>query len=196
MRISGFFLLAVLALGACTPVKLPDLAGMLGNLPAMRWDARPEAAAWTHSTLMALTAEDAALAGQVPQDVAAFCPGYAKASLPDRRAFWAGLLSATAKYESGFNPAASAQGRYIGLMQISPKSAGNYGCTARTAAELKDGEANLACAVRMVAAEVGRDGVVAGKGSRGIGRAWMPFRKSDSRAEIARWTAAQSYCQG
>ena len=47
----------------------------------------------------------------------------------------------------------------------------------------------------MVSYHVARDGVVAGKGNRGIGRDWMPFRKGGKRAEMAAWVATQSYCQ-
>ncbi len=162
----------------------------------MRWDHRPEASEWTHRSLTAIAARDDVLASQVPDDIAGYCPGYAKASVEDRRAFWSGLLSAVAKYESGWNPAASGGGgRYIGIMQISPKSAANRGCTARSASTLKNGGANLECAVDMVAAQVGNDGVVAGSGNRGVGRDWMPLRKASARAEIAKWTSAQSYCR-
>ena len=162
----------------------------------MRWDHRPEASEWTHRSLTAIAARDDVLASRVPADIAGYCPGYAKASLADRRAFWSGILSAVAKYESSWNPAASGGGgRYIGIMQISPKSAAQHGCTARTAKALKNGGANLECAVDMAALQVGRDGVVAGSGNRGVGRDWMPLRKAKARAEIAKWTSAQSYCR-
>ena len=163
----------------------------------MRWDARPEAAEWTARTLVAIAARDDVLASKVPGDIKTWCPGYSKASLPNRRAFWAGLLSAVAKYESSWNPrAAGGGGRYIGVMQISPKSAANYNCRATSAKALKDGAANLECAVKMMATQVGRDGVVAGKGNRGVGRDWMPLRKSTPRAEMAGWTRKQAYCAG
>lgn len=200
MRIRTFLAgaLAALTLTACAPVRLPDLGALLSGatLPAMRWDHMPAAADWTRRSLIAVANHDAVLATRVPADIATWCPGYAKAALQDRRAFWAGLMSATAKYESGWNPRASGGGgRYIGLMQISPKSAANYGCDARSAAALKDGGANLECAVKMVAHHVENDGVVVGKGNRGIGRDWMPFRKAAKRAEISAWTRSQSYCQ-
>ena len=164
--------------------------------PAMRWDHHPEAAKWTANTLLAVAEEDAVLAQRVPQDVAQWCPGYETASLTERRAFWAGLVSAVGKYESSYNPRASGGGgRYIGIMQISPRSAANYGCDARSASALKDGSANLACAVEMVAHHVERDGMAVGGGNRGIGRDWMPFRKSASRAEMRDWISQQSYCR-
>lgn len=187
-------LLAAALLSACASVTMADLTN---HLPDMRWDARPEAPTWTTSTLAVVTAHDAQLAQMVPADIATFCPGYPKATLTHRRAFWVALLSSTAKHESGFNPKASGGGgRYIGLMQISPRTAAQHDCAARTAAGLKDGTANLTCAVTIMAPNIAADGVVAGSGKRGIGRDWGPFRKASARADIAAWTAKQSYCQG
>ncbi len=191
--VTRLFAAGVLAasLSACVPVKLPKMPSLA--LPAMRWDHRPEASQWTTSTLMAVAARDDVLASRVPGDIAAWCPGYAKAPLQDRRAFWVGLLSAVAKYESSWNPRASGGGgRYLGLMQISPGTASNHGCNS---GGLKDGSANLACAVKIVATQVGRDGVVAGRGNRGIGRDWGPFKSASKRAEMAAWTSKQGYCQ-
>jgi hypothetical protein len=200
MRITPLIapVLAALVLAGCNRIPLPNLASMMASAaqPAMRWDHRPEAAAWTQRTLAAVAQHDDVLASRVPKDIAGWCPGYKAASLPERRAFWAGLLSAIAKYESGWNPRAAGDGgRYIGVMQISPKSAANYGCAARSSAALKDGAANLECAVELVAHHVARDGVVAGKGNRGAGRDWMPLRKSDRRSAISNWTSQQAYCR-
>jgi hypothetical protein len=183
-------------LSACDQV--PDLTAYLpaGLQPAMHWDARPEATTWTSRTLTAVAARDRELAATVPEDIATYCPGYAKAPMGHRRAFWAGLLSATAKYESGHNPKASGGGgRYIGLMQISPRTAQHYGCAADSSSKLKDGGANLECAVQIIAPNVALDGMVAGSGNRGIARDWGPFKKKSVRAEIAAWTSSQSYCQ-
>ena len=49
--------------------------------------------------------------------------------------------------------------------------------------------------VNVTGQPVGGDGVVAGKGNRGIGRDWMPFRKAAKRAEMSAWTRSKSYCQ-
>ena len=164
--------------------------------PGMGWDGRPEATVWTASTLAAVARNDSVLAGVVPGDIKAWCPGYGTASLADRRAFWAGLLSALAKYESSWNPrAAGGGGRYIGLLQISPQTARGYGCKATSAGALKDGAANLACGVQIISRQVGRDTVVAGNGRRGLGRDWGPFNVASKRKSMAGWTARQSYCQ-
>jgi hypothetical protein len=182
------------ALAACSfSTKSPEMAGP----PAMRWDFHPEAPAWTAATFTALEHQGAALATQVPDDIATFCPGYAENTDAERRAFWAGLFSALAKHESTWNPAASGGGgRWIGLMQISPTSASYYGCVADSAAELKDGGANLACAVRIAAVQVARDNMVAGgNGAQGVGRDWAPLRDAEKRADIAAWTRSQSYCR-
>jgi Transglycosylase SLT domain len=125
---------AMIGLSACVPAKLPPLPSLpsLASVlpqptpPVMRWDHRPEAAEWTTRSLAAIARHDDVLASRVPADIQAWCPGYDKNEPKDRRAFWAGLLSAVAKYESTWNPAASGGGgRYIGLMQISPKTAKN-----------------------------------------------------------------------
>jgi hypothetical protein len=189
-----------LVLAGCLPAQEGAGAGATDRpamAPAMAWDHRPEAAEWTAATLAAVARHDAALAGEVPADIAAWCPAYPGQGPEGRRAFWAGLVSTVGRYESGWNPAASgAGGRYVGLMQISPRSAANYGCAATSAAGLKDGAANLTCAVGMVAHHVARDGEVAGAtGRRGIGRDWMPFRKAEARAAMAAWTRAQPYCR-
>ena len=162
----------------------------------MGWDARPEAAGWTISTLAAVARYDSVLAAQVPGDIKAWCPGYEAAELADRRAFWAGLLSVLAKPESSWNPRASGGGgRYIGLLQISPQTARANGCAATSATALKDGAANLRCGVTIMARQVARDGVVVGNGRQGLGRDWGPFRKAELRGQMAAWTASQSYCR-
>ena len=166
-------------------------------MPPMQWDKRPEARDWTAGTLAALQTHDAELAATVPSDIGQWCPGYETATMQDRRAFWSGLMSAVARYESSWNPtAAGGGGRYVGIMQISPRTAAHHACSADTAAELKDGTQNLVCAARIVESGVAMDGVVAGPGNRGVGRDWMPLRDADKRAAMAAWTSAQPYCAG
>jgi hypothetical protein len=80
-------------------------------------------------------------------------------------------------------------------MQISPATARHYNCEAQSTAALKDGAANLACAIRIMSEQVDKDGLVAGGGNRGIGRDWAPFRNASKRADIAEWTRSQSYCR-
>jgi Transglycosylase SLT domain len=191
-------LLASVALSGCValPAKVAVSAAMPAVAPPMRWDHRPEAAEWTRAALAAVATEDAILAQSVPGDIAAWCPGYEAASLENRRAFWVGLMSALAKHESTWNPAAvGGKGKWFGLLQISPATARGNGCGAQSGSALKDGSANLTCAVRIFARDVARDGLVAGKGNRGVGRQWAPFRKSAKRGDMAAWTSAQPYCQ-
>jgi hypothetical protein len=60
---------------------------------------------------------------------------------------------------------------------------------------LKDGEANLQCAVEIMSTQVAKDGLVAGSGNRGIGRDWAPLRSNEKRSAMSAWTSAQPYCQ-
>jgi len=56
------------------------------------------------------------------------------------------------------------------------------------------GEANLSCAIRIMAHTVPRDGVVAAGGG-GVAADWGPFNVAVKRADMADWTRAQSYCR-
>jgi hypothetical protein len=178
---------------ACMQAKKEDVSMAQ---PVMGWDHRPEAPDWTQKTLLAVAEEDHALAAEVPRDIAQWCPGYAEAPIEQRRVFWAGLISALAKHESTWNPAAAGGGgRWIGLTQISPRTAQQYGCEATSSSALKDGAANLSCAVDIAAVQVAKDDAVAGTGAAGMGRDWAPFRNAAKRAEMMSFTSQQSYCQ-
>lgn len=197
--LSRFLAVVVLCMpAACMQTADAPETSSASLLPVMRWDHRPEADNWTAATLAALRSEGAVLESTVPADIASFCPAYAEAPATDRRAFWAGLLSALAKHESTWNPQArGGGGKWIGLMQIAPQTAANYGCDAASANGLTDGAANLQCAVRIAAKQVGRDGAIvsdASGGWRGVARDWAPMRSAEKRADVASWTRAQSYC--
>jgi Transglycosylase SLT domain len=189
-----FGMFAAASVAAC--VKTAPTEEMSFVAPPMQWDHHPEGPEWTESTLVAVSTKDQLLSQRIPADIETWCPGYQDASVEERRAFWTGLLSAVAKYESTWNENASGGGgRWIGLMQISPRSAANYGCNATSVGALKDGEANLQCAVEIMSTQVAKDGLVAGGGNRGIGRDWAPLRSSEKRAAMAAWTSQQPYCQ-
>jgi hypothetical protein len=192
-RVCGVFLGAV-ALTGCIGAQPRDEMSFVS--PPMQWDHHPKAETWTESTLVAISTKDPILSERVPADIETWCPGYAEAPVEARRAFWAGLMSAVARYESTWNPQASGGGgRWIGLMQISPRTASHYGCEATSPGALKDGEANLECAVEIMSTQVAKDGLVAGNGSHGIGRDWAPLRSSEKRAAMAAWTREQPYCK-
>lgn len=167
-------------------------------LPSMAWDHRPEAARWTRAGLAAVDSHGRALVATVPQDIREYCPGYRKASDNERAAFWVGILSALAEHESTWRPdAVGGGGQWFGLTQISPATARGYGCDAKSGKALLNGSKNISCAVRIAAAQVGRDAYVVSDGSgwRGLGRDWAPFRSAAKRDAIAAFTASQPYCR-
>jgi len=158
---------------------------------SMGWDHRPEADQWTQVTMNALQQHGANLPAMVPGDIETWCPHYPEASNVERRAFWTGLLSALAKFESTWNPqAVGGGGLWIGLVQIDPRTAKGHGCEAQTVAALKDGAANLRCAVRIAAHQVPRRGGTVSSGMRD----WGPFHHDYSRSDMASWTRSQPYC--
>lgn len=165
---------------------------------AARWDHRPEAARWTAAQYAALGNEGRALIDTVPTDIEAFCQNYAKADDSDRKAFWIGLFSGLAFYESTWRPgAAGAGGRYRGLLQIWPTSARFYGCDLSHPKGLYDGPTNLRCAARIAAQAVARDKVVAGASGNwgGVAADWPPLRDSAKRRDIAEFTRGLPACQ-
>ena len=187
--------LAAMSLGllvACAPVPTEGAANFATQLPVTRWDHRPEAEDWTRATLAALRSEGAVLLSTMPDDIERYCPAYDAAGPDQRAAFWVGMFSAIAKYESTWNPAASGGGgRYLGLLQISPQTARGVGCDLSEGG-LKDGASNLSCAVRIAANRVpaGPDNIT------GITTDWGPMHDGSKRAEVAAWTSGQSYCKG
>ena len=95
--------------------------------------------------------------------------------------------------ESTHRPGAR-NGPYYGLMQILPATARGYACNVGTGAALKNGAANLSCAVRIMAVTVPRDGVIYGRGGRGVAADWGPMRSSAKRADMAGWLRQQAHC--
>jgi hypothetical protein len=195
MRCALFLSLTFVLLG-CGANGTPDRGSQSFEQAPMRWDFHPEGANWTAASFAALSNHGAPLSDVVPEDIARWCPAYPEASALERNAFWAGLLSTLAKHESTWNPRAVGGGdKWYGLVQISPATARGYGCAARTGDALKDGEANLSCAIRIMAVTVPRDGVVsAGRG--GVAADWGPFWSDRKLEDMVTWTRAQPYCQG
>jgi hypothetical protein len=58
-----------------------------------------------------------------------------------------------------------------------------------------NGAVNLRCAVRIMAQNVERDGVVS-RGMRGVAAEWGPFHSSQRREGMRAWVSEQAYCSG
>ncbi len=187
-------LVAAVTAAGCAPKPVYETP----DVPAMRWDHRPEARQWTLATMNALSSHGAVLAQLTPVDVDQWCPAYREAPIKQRQAFWAGLLSALAKHESWHVPDASGGGGlWLGLLQIDPRTAKGFGCRAQTPSALFDGAQNLACGVRIAASQVAKDNeILGGPGHwRGVARDWAPFRKANKVADMQTWTRSQDYCR-
>lgn len=164
-------------------------------VPRLRWDDHPRGARWTAAVLGALRGHGAPLLDEVPRDIEHWCPAYPDADRGQRAAFWAGLISTLAWHESTHRPrAVGGGGRWFGLVQIAPGTARWRGCAVGTGQALLDGSANLRCGVRIMAATVPRDGVVADD-MRGVAADWGPFHSRRKREDMRDWVRAQPYCQ-
>lgn len=166
-------------------------------VPHTRWAHRPEALIWTRGAMSALKTHGRPLTNMIPKDIATWCPGYISADAAGRARFWTGFLSALAKYESTYRPeAVGGGGKWYGLLQILPATARGYKCHVGTGAALKNGAANLSCAIRIMAVTVPRDGVISGHDRkwRGVAADWGPMRSAAKRKDMAGWLRQQTYC--
>lgn len=175
-------------------------------LPAMAWGDGSGRTAWTaalldemrHAPAVGLSAP-----GLTVNDIAEFCPNYGGKSAENREAFWAGLLSFMATYEtSGFNTANDTREKdgtvSSGLLQLTVKS-DQKTCPFLTRATIHDPEVNLRCGARILAHYVVRDRQISAgfdyNSARGAARYWGPMRDGGKRSATAAWTRRQSYCQ-
>lgn len=168
------------------------------QIPRARWEYRQDGALWTRVVMSAVTTHGQALLSEVPKDIAEWCPAY-PSNPPDKRAaFWAGLISSLARYESTFNPrAVGGGGRWYGLLQIYPPTADFRRCDVRTGEALKNGPNNLNCTVRIMAVTLPRDNAISVKDSRwrGVAADWGPIRTDWMRKDMQRYTRRQTYCR-
>ncbi|MEM7280540.1 MAG: transglycosylase SLT domain-containing protein [Pseudomonadota bacterium] len=171
------------------------------------WSGTEPARDWTLAAELAVAETD--LINQTPTDVKDFCPVYASLSSRDKKRFWAGLLSAMAKFESNFEPRTAftetlrdSKGNNVvsrGLLQISLESANQarYGCGPLTAKTLHDPATNLSCGARILSKWVRDDGAISHAESpiAGGGRYWSVLRPSNQNLrKIKRLTLNFEFC--
>jgi hypothetical protein len=165
--------------------------------PVTRWEHKRGHEMWTRAAMIAVGQHNGGLDSVVPRDIDTWCPAYAQNSPTLRRAFWVGMMSTLARYESTYNPrAVGGGGLWFGLLQIYPDTARRYGCRARSGEDLKDPAMNLSCAARIMARTVARDRAIALHDGRwrGVAADWGPMTSRSKIAEMAGWTARQDYC--
>jgi hypothetical protein len=163
----------------------------------MRWNHVPSHTQWNIAAIEALETHGRALVETVPQDIDRWCPAYAEASEKEREAFWVGFMSALAKHESTYKPSAvGGNGKWFGLLQISPATARGYDCRANSGNDLKVGGENLSCAIRIMAVTVPRDGVISQYDGqwRGVAADWGPLRVDSKRRDMSAWLKEQPFC--
>ncbi len=166
-------------------------------LPEARWDRLSVGRIWTRAVMSAISAHGDDLENTVPRDIDKWCPAYEANGPEKRRAFWVGMISLLARYESTYRPdAVGGGGRWYGLMQILPSTARHFGCRATYGEALKVAEDNLACAIRIMNVTVPRDNAIAQRDSRwrGVAADWGPMTDRSKIDAMASWTSAQSYC--
>lgn len=186
------------------------------------WNERPQGVEWSTITGRAIDEVGTGLLETIPEDIAAYCPNYETLDTTGRREFWIGLISAMARFESGFDPSVSfdeyehcpgeacrrsmttQDGRHVisrGLLQLSQESANNYsrfGCRVPIAEEetLHNPAVNLRCTVAILNRWVTRDGLISSMQNHGGARYWSVLRPSSPRlARIQAYTSQTQQCR-
>ncbi|MBF9031999.1 transglycosylase SLT domain-containing protein [Rhodobacterales bacterium HKCCE3408] len=187
-----------------TPALRPEIEGLTESprpaprdtwaMPVMAWDGAEDGAAWSAAVMAALRGPGRPLIDVVPDDIGDWCPAYRGADDSRRAAFWAGLVSTLAYYESTHEPSAvGGGGAWYGLVQIAPATARGYECAVGTGQDLLDGPANLRCGLRIMGHTVPRDNVIAA-GMQGVAADWGPFHSYRKREGMRHWLLQQPYC--
>lgn len=164
---------------------------------------------WTNHVYSELDRLGQDLLDVIPADTATFCPKYRNLNYEQRKKYWIYLISAMARFESGFKTDTSytenfndSSGSNVisrGLLQISIESSRGYDCGLTSAQQLHDPFKNLSCGVRILDRWVGRDGRIAGKVDskwRGGARYWSVLREGDktSYKSIVSWSRNLKMC--
>jgi hypothetical protein len=191
------------------PLLLACSAGAGHAQDYAAWKKINKDGSWTFAAENAVKATT--LATIAPKDIRTFCPAYEGLDADKRSRFWAGLLSAMAKRESGFKP----ETKYVepdivdansqnvvsrGLLQISMESANQkaYGCGIQQAQDLHEVDVNLNCAARIMRHWVEKDGLIAAASKPAVGAAryWSVLRAWRGHlGEITGFTKGMDVCK-
>lgn len=174
-------------------------------------NSSPEHDAWSLHVLSALSRFAGPSLMAEPLDQQAYCPRWAELSISDRKGFYLAMISAMAKFESGFDPKTEYRenfkdqdGNWVisrGLLQLSVESANGYGCKV-TSNALHDPKTNLTCALIIINRWVSKDGFFGSstgadeRQHRGGARYWAVLRNtSPSKQKILDFLKTQKMCQ-
>lgn len=201
---------ALFAAGAAraqAPAPAPAPAPVPPSFTAV-WDgASPDAPAWTRILDEELRDHGDKLIDFIPADAEAFCPNWAGLDPRGREQVWITLISAIAKYESGFDPAAAydepepLSERSVGLLQLSLSDSVDFHCGFATEVEIEDARNNLDCGVRILVELVLPDQVIGGgreDDRQGAAAYWSVLNRRGhpkSRAVIIALTKALPECR-
>jgi len=156
--------------------------GANGDQARAVWDHVSGSEAWTQAVLTELSLRRSRL--EAGRDIDDFCPGYEKASEYERDTCWLRIVSAMARFESDFHPAATyveSSGRTsVGLLMMDPE----HCPAAPTIEKLEDPVANIQCALPRLELLVSRDGVLSGDGNKGGAAYWSVLRAPYSQGNL------------
>jgi hypothetical protein len=151
------------------------LLGRDGSKLRAAWDKRRGSAAWNSLVLREIHSRKEAF--EAARDLEDFCPAYHSATDFEKDSCWLRIVSAMARFESGFRPGATyledSGTTSVGLLMMNPAHCPG----ARTAAHLKNPAANIRCAMARMALLIARDRNLSGPvEERGAAAYWSVLR--------------------
>jgi hypothetical protein len=142
---------------------------------AALWSKIPNSEAWTAAVLDVVQSRIHDF--EQARDVETFCPGYTKASEPQREICWLRLVGSVVEFESSFRnnakPFCEGNGVYsVGLLSLSAGECPN----AMTLEELIDPAKSLTCGVNRMARLINRDHFISSPDDMGASAYWSTLR--------------------
>lgn len=232
-RYISFICLIALALSAgCGPASNPSKVGgpgrsgsppggerpLGGSAPYWEVANRPERALWTQTVMDEITGNTGALLDGA-RDMTDFCPNYNNLNAFDRARAWTVLLSAIAKFESGFDPIARYQDPSMGTDAVTGRPVWSEGLLRLSYQDVElhpdcnefdwlrdrnlaptnpnrtilDPQKNLRCGTRIMRRLIARNGLIAL--SRGYWAVLIPNGRYSKLAQIKELTKAAVICR-
>jgi hypothetical protein len=150
--------------------------GPNGDRVRALWDRKTIASSWSRLTLNEIHARRKAF--EAARDIEDFCPGYNRSTVFQKDSCWLRIVSAMARYESGFRPHATYMEKSgqtsVGLLMMNPDHCKGAG----TVSLLQKAPANIKCALGRMSFLVARDRYLSGPpgANKGAAAYWSVMR--------------------
>lgn len=194
-------------------------SGSVADYPLL-WEAsRKDSLPWTSHTF-AIVEQEANTFLRGTEDVESFCPRYNTLTNRQRVNFWGVLISAVAKYESGFSPVSRMLETTLGKDSVTGLPVYSEGLLQLSYQDIKwasycefdwttdrrlpandpqktilDPYKNLTCGIKILAKQIAKRGVIAAKSGQNYWSTLIPGGKYTKLSQIQALTKKMTGCQ-